>query len=55
MGVHTFSKGIHLKVNEIAPIEIELTNFETAVQYYRQYTPGASLIQFNINHLFAHS
>ena len=38
-GVHTFPKGICLKVNVIARLEYELTYYESAVHHFNHYTP----------------
>ena len=38
MGVHTFLKGISLKVNVIAWLDLELTYYDIAVQHVDSYT-----------------
>ena len=35
--VHTFSKGISLKVNRLARLEFELIYYDVAVQYISHY------------------
>ena len=42
MGVHTFSKGISLKVNLITQLEFEPTYFVAAVVNLSNYTTGTS-------------
>ena len=37
--VHTFPKGISLKVNVIARLEFELTYYDAAVQHISHYSP----------------
>ena len=39
-GVHTFSKGVHSKVNIIAQLEFELAYYDSVVQRFNQYTMG---------------
>ena len=47
-GVHAFLKGISLNVNVIAPLEFELTYYETAVQAFSNYVTGISLFSLGL-------
>ena len=38
--VHTFPKGITLKANLIARVELELANSDVAVQHFSHYITG---------------
>ena len=40
--IHTFSKGIRLKVNVIAILEFELSYFKVTVQHFSHYATGTS-------------
>ena len=40
MGVHTFPKGICLKVNVIVHLEFELMYYDSAVQHFNYHTMG---------------
>ena len=44
MGVHTFRKGICLKVNLIAKLEFELAYYDSAVHRFNHYTTKTLLL-----------
>ena len=43
MGVHTFLKGIRLKVNIIASLKFELPDYDVVVRYISHYTMNTLL------------
>ena len=44
--VHTFSRGISLKVKAIAQLEFELAYFEAAIKYFTCYTTKEVVCNF---------
>ena len=48
-GIHTFPKGISLKMNVIVQLEFELAYYDSAVHRFNSYTPRTtSQVSFSI-------